>query len=95
MMEPLSPREGRALAAMEKAIETHLSSFLLVGSQLQEIRDKKLYRASYATFEEYCRRRWKFSRSKAYRLIAWAEVGQNLGEDGESLSPIGDKNSPI
>ena len=45
--------------------------------------DAKLYRASYGTFEDYCRERWGMKRAHAYRLIESSAVVGNL-------SPIGD-----
>jgi len=48
-----------------------------------KIRDSKLYRETHSTFEEYCKERWGFTRSYAYRLIASSEVTDNL-------SPMGD-----
>ena len=47
-------------------------SFLEVGMTLKEIRDKRLYRQQYDTFEEYCARRWELSRPRSYQLCeAW------------------------
>jgi len=48
-----------------------------------EIRDNRLYRSDYATFEEYCRERWGWNRAHAYRQIDAAKVAR-------TLSPIGD-----
>ncbi len=45
---------------------------------LVEIRDSRLYRESYATFEEYCRDRWEIHRRHAYRLIDSATVVKQL-----------------
>jgi hypothetical protein len=51
---------------------------------LTEIRDKRLYRNKYATFEDYCRLRWGHSRAQINREIAAAHVV-------EVLAPIGAK----
>lgn len=72
------------LARCEAVIERGLTTFYEVGTALLKIRDARLYRASHATFEEYCRERWQFKKSQAYRLIEAAEVVGNL-------SPMGDK----
>lgn len=45
---------------------------------LKEIRDRKLYRSSNATFEEYCKERFGFSRRRPYQLIDAAVVLENL-----------------
>lgn len=43
------------------------------------IRDERLYRKDYPTFEDYCRGRWQFQRNYANKLIASAGVVKNLG----------------
>jgi hypothetical protein len=47
------------------------------------IRDRRLYRRDFATFDDYCRERWGMKRAHAYRLIDAAGVAF-------SMSPIGD-----
>jgi hypothetical protein len=43
-----------------------------------EIRDSRLYRQEFDTFEDYCRERWKMSKTNANRLIDAAEVATNV-----------------
>lgn len=50
---------------------------------LKELRDKKLYRSTHQTFEDYVVGRFGMQRAHAYRLINAAVVIENL-------SPIGD-----
>jgi len=46
-----------------------------VGKALREIRDKRLYKPEYGTFERYCRERWNgMSRRTAYDYIKAASV---------------------
>ena len=45
-----------------------------------------LYRATYSTFEDYCRERWGMSRIHAFRLIQAAEVKENLLPIGNILT---------
>jgi N6-adenosine-specific RNA methylase IME4 len=80
----LSKTESRELREYESIIERNLTAFYEVGNALVAIRDKRLYRASYSTFEEYCREKWGMGRAHAYRLIEAAAVTENL-------SPMGDK----
>ena len=47
-------------------------------SALLEIRDSRLYRQQFPTFEAYCRERWGMVRQQANRLIQAAEVAENL-----------------
>lgn len=54
----------------EKAIEQGLSTFLDVGHALLAIKVDKKYRAAgYATFDDYCQRRWSISRERGRQLI--------------------------
>ncbi|MBO0767551.1 MAG: hypothetical protein J2O48_02580 [Solirubrobacterales bacterium] len=62
---------ARELADREAIIERNLAE---VGAQLREIRDKRLYRDRYSTFEEYCQQRWSMDRRNANRQIEAAEV---------------------
>ena len=52
--------------------------FVEVGLALMEIRDARLYRAEFGTFEEYCRERWGMASSRARQLIAAADTVRNL-----------------
>jgi hypothetical protein len=66
------------LADLEAVIERGLTTFVEVGQALLEIRERRLYRESHESFENYCRDRWGFSRSRAHRLMDAAEVGAML-----------------
>jgi hypothetical protein len=79
----LAPAEQKELAECEAIIARGWQSFVETGRALARIRDRKLYRAQYDTFEGYCRAKWLYGRSHTYRLIAAAELLRNL-------SPIGD-----
>lgn len=78
MTPALTVAEQTELAQHEAVIERGLKTFVDVGLALLAIRDGRLYRQEYDTFEEYCRQRWGFQRHRANRLIAAAEVSQNL-----------------
>ncbi len=67
------------LAELEARIEHGLDTFVDVGLALLEIRDRRLYRESHATFEDYCRERWAFTRRRANQLIGAAGVIGVLG----------------
>lgn len=70
--------ERRRLLVLEQRIRDGLDSFLDVGIALAEVQRDRLYRASHATFGDYCRERWGFNRRHGYRLIAAAEVAEDL-----------------
>lgn len=66
------------LMELETEIENGLRTFVDVGNALLEIRDGRLYRQTFGTFEDYCRERWGFTRMHASRLIGAAEVVANV-----------------
>jgi hypothetical protein len=74
----LTPPEQERLAYLEERIKAGIQTFVEVGNDLLEIRDSGLYRIDYATFQEYCERRWGWSRQRAYQLISAAEVAGTL-----------------
>lgn len=81
---PLSTHERNDLIVCEAAIDRLRVAFSYAGRALQVIRDGRLYREAYPTFEEYCQDRWEMTRQQASRLIlAWPLA--------ERLSPMGDK----
>ncbi|HXV44073.1 MAG TPA: hypothetical protein VEC96_13480 [Anaerolineae bacterium] len=78
MTDYLSTSEAGRLAELEIVIERGLQTFIEVGSALMEIRNSRLYRQMYATFEEYCQERWDLRKSRTYQLMDAAEVVENL-----------------
>ena len=72
------------LAELENEIEEGQAAFVSVGYALVEIRDKRLYRDGYESFEQYVSLRWRFSRSHAYRLIDAAGVLADLSPTGDA-----------
>ena len=75
---PLTSDESRRLRECEGVIQRGLDTFYEVGNALAKIRDDRLYRIKYATFEDYCRERWRMSKTHANRLIDSSEVIANL-----------------
>jgi protein gp37 len=70
---------AQCLATLEGIIERGQQAFIEVGNALLEIRDRRLYREQgFATFEDYCRKRWNWGRHYVNRQIAAAEVVKNL-----------------
>ena len=82
MRTPLSPNEDLRYVICKKIVSDWLNKGPEVGARLAEIRDDKLYRAEFDTFEDYCRSVHQLSRPHAYRLIDFAEI---------KMSPVGDK----
>jgi hypothetical protein len=79
----LTTTESVRLCELERIIQKGKDTFVEVGTALAEIRDSRIYRNTFATFEEYCRERWGFDRTYAHRLIESAAVCNVL--------PIGNK----
>jgi phage N-6-adenine-methyltransferase len=75
----LTITEQQTLENLESVIEHGLNTFVDVGEALLTIRDERLYRHEYPTFEEYCNKRWNISRRRANQLISATEVINNLG----------------
>lgn len=78
-MDFITVAEAQEFAELETTMARTQKAFFEFGDALMVIRDKRLYRASYPTFEEYCQRRWEMGRSYVNKLIAASEVVQDLG----------------
>jgi hypothetical protein len=52
-----------------------------VNARSRVIRDTRLYRADFDTFEEYCKEKWGWTRIRAYQLIEAAGVQAALPEN--------------
>ncbi len=75
----ISGAEAQELLQLETVIEHGLHTFVDVGTALLKIRDSRLYRTAFDTFEDYCRQRWGMARNYANKMILAAEVAGNLG----------------
>ncbi len=80
----LSVEEERERLHLERKVER---AFYEAGMALKELRDRRLYRSTHRTFEEYCRERFGYGRDAAYLKIVAAEVYENLNE----IMPIRNK----
>ena len=69
-------RDDQRLVELEKTIAKGQKTFVEVGLALAEIRDLRLYRREYSGFEEYCRKKWGWTRQHAYRLIECAPIAE-------------------
>ena len=73
--DELTHEEERDRLHLEGQVER---AFFSAGIALQELRDRRLYRSTHKTFEDYCQERFGYSRRKMDYLIAGSEVYQNL-----------------
>ena len=74
----LTSREKDNLEAKEKIIEKGINTFVEVGHALLVIRDRRLYRASYDTFEDYCWQKWLIGKSRDQQLIGAYQIVVNV-----------------
>ena len=74
----LTFEERTELEQCERTIAQGLQTFVDVGTALLTIRDKRLYREQYDTFEDYCQKQWRLARRRAYQLMDAAQVVQNV-----------------
>lgn len=77
-VDPLTRSERGMFKECEQDIAAGKDSFYKVAYALAEIRDKRYYREEFATFEEYCSKRWDFTRQYASNLITAVAVAQQL-----------------
>ncbi len=83
-LEPLTLEEESERLRLERQVER---AFYQAGLALQALRDKKLYRSTHKTFQEYCQDRFGFTRRKSDYLIAAVEIFDNLYENhGSQIS---------
>lgn len=75
----LSASETDELYRCELIIERGLKTFFEVGAALLRVRDLRLYRVEYKTFEAYCDERWGMGRRYVNQIIAASQVRENLG----------------
>lgn len=89
----LSSEEKLNLTTYEEIIEKGLKTFIEVGNALFEIKNNKLYRESFTTFEAYCKERWQLKRQRAYELIGAAEIVNQLSEISDKTNLLPTKES--
>jgi hypothetical protein len=71
----LTEEEQRDRLHLERRVE---KAVFEAGKALAELRDRRLYRSTHSTFEEYCKDRFGFQRRHPYRLIEASAVFDNL-----------------
>jgi hypothetical protein len=77
-VEVLSDQEEIRLKRLELVVATGWRKFVDVGLALVQIRDDRLYRIEFPTFESYCRSRWQYGRHYVNRVIAAAHAFSTL-----------------
>jgi hypothetical protein len=79
----LATDEWRDRIFLEKQVER---AFYAAGKALKELRDRRLYRSTHSTFEDYCRSRFGFTHRHVNYLIVGSLVVDNLmGTNGSQI----------
>lgn len=81
-LEPITTDEVERLGELVATVRRHLDGFIEAGAALVEIRDSRLYRDTYPTFEAFCAAEFGIGRAHAYRMIDAAEVVSPMGDTG-------------
>jgi hypothetical protein len=84
-MDILNIEESHELERCEVVIKQGLNTFIEVGEALFLIRDKRLYRREFKTFEDYCQQKWALSKPYVNRIIAASQTFTNLAPIGVIL----------
>ena len=90
-LEELSEEEVRDLLHLERRVER---SFYECGKALMELRNRRLYRSTHRTFEDYCHDGFGFTHRNINYLIAGSMVVDNL-KLGTNDSQIQDETGTI
>src|SRR5438094_183059 len=69
--------EAKVTSGLEAAEKTGLG----VCRALEELRDRRLYRETHASFAAYVEDRFGVGRSRAYQLLDWAKVSTRVGAE--------------
>lgn len=78
---PMTAADRIELEECEHTIQAGIGAFIEVGTALGIIRDNRLYREQYPTFEAYTRERWQLeSRQLAAQKILAAQVANRLSK---------------
>jgi hypothetical protein len=85
VVDPLSPTEVQTLEHYERIIAQGFKTFVEVGQALLAIRDQRLYRQTFPTFEAYVQERWDLSRPHAYRMIDAAVVVEHVAGTSDTV----------
>ena len=76
--EALSDDEGIDYLACETVIETGWRGGLDIGLAFARIRDSRLCRVEFETFDDYCRQKWQYRRDYVDRISSAALVTTRL-----------------
>jgi hypothetical protein len=90
--QPLSIEEKVRFAQLTRIVETNLSSFLAAGKALAEIKNSRLYRERFSSFEEFARATFGLCRSMYDQLVrshwsAFSTIGDSPRKRDSAAEP--------
>lgn len=91
MNTALTKTEFASLTDCERVIDAGQKTFVEVGQALLKIRESRLYRSEFGTFEEYTESRWGWKASRARQLIDAATTAGNLKSVTSGNTPISER----
>lgn len=78
MKQELTKSEKATYTECQRRIKDGLQTCFEVGAALRQVREEKLYRDDFDTFEDFCQQLFQIGRSYAHRLIEAHEVKDSL-----------------
>lgn len=90
---PLSKAERKQLNRYEKTIAKGRDAMLKACKALKAIRDQRLYREKFDTFEDYCLKKWNLARSSAYQRLTLAQAHETLSATADKPVEVNERQA--
>ncbi len=94
-MKTLTKQEQADFDRLHIIVNKWLDGWEAVAQALIEIRDRQLYRRSYATFEEYCKAEFSFGKRRSYQLMQAFEVKKIIATHDPEAAKLLDRPSKV
>lgn len=88
LLEELTEEEADDRHRLELRVER---AFYEAGCALRELRDRRLYRSTHKSWEDYCRDRFEFTRFSANLKILAVSVVDDLVTNGHQILPTNER----
>lgn len=82
-MTDIVKSDGDRLIELEMLIQEDLKAIFRIGMTLMVIRDEKLWKGNYKSFEDYCNERWQKGSNWARKMIRAVEVKEVVPVENE------------
>lgn len=83
-----TPAEEATRDSFIAVVKQGQAVFLEVGNALLQLKERRLYRFTHGTFEEFCKAEFGFTRRWAYMLCSSAEVVEAIKESAEKMGTM-------